>query len=464
MTNAEWGTTLPATLRAANRHAPIILMSLVVLWLAIGTNYVGSESATLLLGIFVAAMITTYALLQKFGTASWSDRAIENMADRLAFRRSHSPIVLWCLALLAVATSIVNYTFYSGFTLPQALIQQDALQIALIRQQTSNIPEWLQYLRAFSTKALFPIALVLAIASRAQLLAWTLAIMGAFYVVNMMQKSGPILLFLPTIVFFIITMRYGRAILLAALIGGLVGLMSLITNPSLRPAYVNNAFHTTGESLQAIVPHAWNSTERVSEAPEVEVPEVEVPEVEDGPLAGEASSRIAQGLFTRVAITPGRVVALWVELIPKTIPYGAGCGYRFLAPFLGCEFKAYARVVYDQLYPENVARGLHGSANAGSMMVGYANFGLIGVVFYAALQGVLAWVLFILFRKEVLLIIPINIIYIFFLSSSDLLTTLLSGGWGLAVLFFVLIGRHPGNPDTLPLQVQITEPKRARII
>jgi hypothetical protein len=382
----------------------------------------------------LAAMLATYIVLQWSRAGEWLKRLAEYFADRMIVSERTGFVVLCGIATLCVGISLLHYFVFDGFTLLRVLASRDSLDAAMIRQNTGNIPGWMNYLKAFAMSALFPVGLLLATMLRKRFLIAAFLFFGMLYAVNLLQKSGPIVIVLPTVLYLVGARRYVRAVILSAGVVCVVVSLGFVANPGIQPAFMRNAFRATmPASISRTTPEAGRDAKRA----ERKVKNVQPPQVRDG------LSRLSGGLFNRVVIVPGNVVGLWTNLIPSEIPYGRGCGYRFLAPLLGCEFQNYSLIVYDKKYPEYTSVGIHGSVNAASMMVGFANFGPWGVIPYGILQGIMAIVLYRVFRRDPLLILPVNATYIFFLSSSDLLTTLLSGGWALAVLMFVTMGRSP---------------------
>lgn len=159
--------------------------------------------------------------------------------------------------------------------------------------------------------------------------------------------------------------------------------------------------------------------------------------------AAPTADGLARAIARRALIVPGQVVAEWFETFPAKVPFEQGCGYRFLAPIIGCDFKPNARLVYAIYHPERVERGINGNKNAAHFMEEYANFGVPGL-FLAGALAALAISLATLLMNTVSMpaFFSINLIFILTLTSTALHTTLLSGGWFAAMLSSaLLIGR-----------------------
>lgn len=431
--------TLPSIV---TRHGTMLFMSAVVVWLLLGAIDEGGSGVWVLV-TFAAAMIGAYALLCRIAGHGPVEKIVLSLANAIIIPTGWRHSVLVAVAALPIITSVVHYIWFDGFSIPDILVAEDVMEAALIRQELSNMPSWLAYLRAFAINCLFPISLLLAIVMKFWRLVFIITFFGMLYAINMLQKSGPLLIVLPSILYLINISKYFRAALLFSCTALVVVFMSFLSNPHLQPSFMRQALSEVPVIIQQDLgldqTDLGKPDSHFTDGRRHQPSDTEEANNDSGPFG---IVPLVGGLFDRVAYVPGRVVSQWTTLIPKDIPFGMGCGYRFLAPFLDCEFQNYALIIHDKLYPEYVARGLGGSVNAASMMVGYANFGVIGVLAYAFIQASIAWVIFVLFRNSRHLILPINIIYLFFLSSSDLLTMLLSGGWSLSILLFLMLARQ----------------------
>lgn len=422
-------------------HSTMFFMSAVVVWLLWGAIDEGGSGVWVLV-TFAAAMIGAYTLLCRIAKHGPVEKVVLSLANAIIIPTRWRHSVLVAVAALPIVTSAVHYIWFNGFSIPDILIAEDVMEAALIRQELSNMPIWLAYLRAFAINCLFPISLLLAIVMKFWRMVVIIAFFGMLYAINMLQKSGPLLIVLPSILYLINRSKYLQAISWCFSVALVVVFMTFLSNPHLQPNFMRQAL----TEMPVIIQKDLGLDQTDLAEPDSDLPKTQhhQPSGTEESLTDSGSFGIVPlvgGLFDRVAYVPGRVVSQWTTLIPKEIPFGMGCGYRFLAPLLDCDFQNYALIIHDKLYPEYVARGLGGSVNAASMMVGYANFGTIGVLAYAFIQATLAWMIFVLFRNSRHLILPINIIYLFFLSSSDLLTMLLSGGWSLSILLFLMLAR-----------------------
>ena len=150
----------------------------------------------------------------------------------------------------------------------------------------------------------------------------------------------------------------------------------------------------------------------------------------------------------------GKIVAKWFLNIPKNEPFLYGCGYRMLAPILGCNYKNYGQELYDDIFPKYAAIGIQGNVNTTSFMYDYANFGLAGLVLAGFIMGFLISSIDFIFSFSLMFKFAINGFYILMLSSSALTTLIFSGGWGLMILLFFIyksdLLKTPFNNENLP--------------
>lgn len=414
-------------------HFAIIAISLVIALLAIGI--ISSGSLRALAGLFLFALSTglTYWVMLR---SHWPCRPIVAIADHLAQGNSSRTVCIWLVGLVAVISVAVHFVAFNGLTLGPVLKAETNLEVALIRMNvTKSLPMWMHYLNSITVNTLLPISLLLAVKNRLRLLAIIIASVGILYTICMMQKSGPVILALPTIMYFICTRRWARALVGIAIIAATVYTMDSLASPSIKPK------QNPAGIAQAIPSPELIQRDRQTADTLQPLPRASLPSIDSAVVA----KTILSGLVERVLMVPGDVVVKWFETIPVGIPHAFGCGYRFLTTLLRCDFRNFSVEMYNHFYPEYAKAGLHGTVNAASMMTAYANFGMPGIVVSGVLHGLLAWILLVLFSRTPALSPAFNMPYLLFLSSGDLFTILLSGGWGLAIALYITLCR-PGCP------------------
>jgi len=148
----------------------------------------------------------------------------------------------------------------------------------------------------------------------------------------------------------------------------------------------------------------------------------------------------AHGLYERVFLTTGKVAAYWFEKIPAELPYAHGCGYRFMAPALGCNYADYEydRIIYDQMYRNEASMGFTGTVTAVHFVYDYANFGIWGMIYSGIFLAFILALINQIFKNDFLWLISLNLLPVLWLSSASLTSTMFSGGWGPTLLLFIL--------------------------
>jgi len=150
-------------------------------------------------------------------------------------------------------------------------------------------------------------------------------------------------------------------------------------------------------------------------------------------------------LAERVILLPGEIVSKWFDIIPEQKPFLYGCGYRFLAPILGCSYVEYQTELYPVFFPDYARRGFKGTVNTASFVYDYANFGKVGLVISGILLSILIFFIENLFEFDLVFNLSLNAFYVFMLSSSALSTLLFSGGWALILLLFFVYKKTDKN-------------------
>ena len=147
-------------------------------------------------------------------------------------------------------------------------------------------------------------------------------------------------------------------------------------------------------------------------------------------------------LLDRLIFAPGRTGGIWVELIPKQLPFAKGCGYRLIAWFNECEFVDLPEVIHQRVERDLWADGVRGTMNAAEVFNGYANFGMAGAVAIAILMAMMAWVVGQIYYGQHVMGYALTSPFLIMQSSVGLPVTLLSGGWLASLFLFVWLRRY----------------------
>ena len=315
-------------------------------------------------------------------------------------------VFLACLAFV-----LLHWAVLGGVPVIQAAKSTDYLAIAQLRQSVTEHGNLLNYGSSFLIRVIFPLLVLRYVQTRQYRIALIVGVVGVFYGLSLLQKSYPIFVLAPAMVYLAFA-QWRAAAVCAIVVGVSIVALVLITNASLRS-----------------VPNTTVALKIVTVA--------------------------ITSLAQRILVTPGQVVSDWLNAFPAMYPFEHGCGYRFLSSMLGCDFVNNSVLMFQHYFPENVARGLHGTYNAAHFAEDYANFGPPGLILSGLLAaGVLFAAAWAGAGRETATIVAINFPSIASLSSSALQTTLVSGGWivMVALSLFLLPKPEavtaPPSPDT----------------
>ena len=323
-------------------------------------------------------------------------------------------IIPYFLILSVLMGTIIHYIDIGFVPIIKAILIIDYYEIAEIRKQANlltTIP--IRYLSSFLIKSIIPFLLIYLMVKKNYKLYTLIYLIAIFYAFSLMQKSFIITILLPSICYAIYLKKIKFLIKhLTVLFIFIFGLLN-ITNPQVSETKKNN-------NVQIKKFEKTNSNHSNTNNPVI----------------------IFLNLIKkRVILTPGKIVAKWFINIPNNEPFLNGCGYRILAPILGCDYKNYGQELYDDIFPKYAAIGIKGNVNTTSFMYDYANFGVLGLIISGLLMGALISLIDFIFSFSLMVKFAINGFYILMLSSSALTTLMFSGGWGLMILLFFIYKR-----------------------
>jgi hypothetical protein len=361
-------------------------------WVWAGVILETGHSQYPLLFIHLAAFLILVAIFSAAGRdikpATWRFPQAERLAS--------------LLLIASVCFILVHWMKLGGLPAVTALKSTDSMEIAKLRQSVTEHGASFNYVSIFLIRVMLPLLVLRYILKKQYWVAFLVGSFGAVYGLSLMQKSHPIFIVAPAIIY--LAFRGWRAAAFCG-IGAFLCVVTLvsITNVGFRPK-----------------------------------------DLSDIPAALHAATVVVMLLVDRVLVVPGQVVSDWLNAYPAIFPFEHGCGYRFLSTVLKCDFINNSVLMYQHYFPENVSRGLVGTYNAAHFAEEYANFGPIGLIVSATLASVVlfaaAWVTA---SRNTAIVVAINFPFIASLSSSALQTTLLSGGWfAMVALSLILL---PGS-------------------
>ncbi|UJW76421.1 hypothetical protein [Rhizobium sp. SL42] len=320
----------------------------------------------------------------------------------------------WVLVLTPVVLLATYVILLGNVPLIDAIRANEYYAVTRIRTDISKsgFPE--SYIPALVTRSIAPAIIVYFLHQNKFMTAFFVFLSAAAVGLLTITKGHVIFATFPVILYCALTKRFLQAGLFLVTAGAIIYAVMVVTNPAANAA-CKFSTNTSDPACQMIVEPLPDDIEGVEKAP--------------------AAERLARALVRRAFLVPGQVVAEWFEIFPAKVPFEQGCGYRFLAPIVGCKFEQNARLVYAIQYPDRVAQGIRGSKNAAHFMEEYANFGLPGLFLAGALAAMVISVATLLMSKVSRpAFLSINLIFILMMASTALHTTLLSGGWLMAMI------------------------------
>jgi hypothetical protein len=364
--------------------------------------------------IYILAFAGFYFLVKKI--IGSSDRYLSMFSIKTVFTKELLTKSLPFAVIFCILFMIAHLFYLGHIPLLTSYFSLDYYKIAFIRQSIVEVDlSMVKYISAFMLKAIVPFYLLLLLLRNKKLF-FILLVPSVIYALALMQKSYIVGIFVPCIIYFIVNFDFKKLLffIMLPLLGNY--LLVFVTNPQLRATksdietYISQNKQKYTVDTNIVVRESLNDKLNV---------------------AGGA-------LVERVFLTTGYVVGYWFDAVPEKLPYAKGCGYHFLAPIIGCDFKEYdySRLIYDKTHIKEAAKGLKGTVTVACFMYDYANFGILGLVLSAIILALLMNFINRIFNNDFAWIIALNGLFILWLTSAALSTTLLSGGWGITILLY----------------------------
>lgn len=413
-------------------HQVLALYGLVMVWLVIGVAQQQQWSAVKYLLFYSGMLILIYALLHT--QVARQSLIIQNLLGHLTLRGGWEVSGVRLLAAAAVGLTLYVISHMGEVNVWQAMRVNQTWEIVFIRQNILvGAPDHVHYISSLLLKGILPCLLLISFCLKRWWIFAVIGLVSTVFAITLMQKSTIGFIFLPMLVYTILRRNYMGILVVLSLVVGVVSFLTVVASPPYRPAIWLNY----NDAHIPVSKEFMKDTNTRQETNKEHLIDLSAEYIRDQ-SSGWKIITLMDATFVRVVLVPGLVVSQWFTMLPEHVPFAKGCGYRFMAPLLGCTHQNMPAILYNKLYPEFFEAGVYGTVNVASMMEDYANFGIIGLVLAA---GVLAIVLFsvqVIFAGAESFILPFNIVYIMGLSSFSLYTSLASGGWVISLLLFLI--------------------------
>lgn len=405
-------------------HILLALYSFVFFVLLIGVYSHTGFKYFPLLSIFIGTLFFSYFLLNKYMYHSFA-----KLSDFISLNiKSLSTLNLIAFGSI-IGFIVLHYFYMEGVPLFKALATTDHLEVSSIRNKvTTECPKWINYLASFYIKAIIPFYLFYFFHQKKYTLFTILFLVSGFYTISLLQKSYIVTIILPLFIFFLLKKKWLFSIFSIVFIICSVLFLTRVANP-----------HLNNRNTQI------EQKEIVNKSPIIPNPKKD----DSTPVGENKTITMIKSLSDRVFIIPGEIASIWFSYIPNKLPYLNGCGYRFLTPLLKCDHIKYPEVIYDLEYPEYAKLGVKGTLVTSTFMHDYSNFGKLGLFISGIILSLLLFILKLLFKNNFEFQLIFNLTPVLLLSSSALSTLLLSHGWMLTVILFVIYSKQILNPHSV---------------
>jgi len=341
-------------------------------------------------------------------------------------KRWVSTALLICSVLFVIA----HFIYLGHVPVITAFLEDGYYNIMLIRQSIFfDAPALYRYIPNFLVKTIFPILLLyFFLTSKPKF--WITMAVGSIYSVALLNKLFIVLLVIPLSIYFILCMKIWRTFFLSVV--PIVGVMLIVfaQNPMIRPAPWSDIAHPLSQYFpQALEIESVNRTNLLAE---------KIPLYEPADSTAKIYGGVVDTIYRRVFVVPGQVVSTWFRRIPTDIPFAEGCASRPIAWLKGCEFIFMPRLINDLENPVLLKQGIHGTMTAASFMEDYANFGLKGLILGGLSLGLVLAIVGQIFGTSWRLLLVFNLIPIALLIELPLTMVLLSGGWLLSLMLYLV--------------------------
>ena len=311
-----------------------------------------------------------------------------------------------CLLVLSLIIFFLDLYYLHGLPGLKLFETQTLSEVSALRNDIHmESPSWIIYLSGFNIRCFFPFLILLMYVQKRYILFVTCLLLGSFYAFGLLQKSYAVFLILPTLIYAVSTRKYLLSTLLTIVIAGIISIIII------------------------------GSSDKINDDLTSQTPDIELNQNKD---KRPFIVRITLGMSIRIFVTPGEMVAKWFDNIPSNKPFLYGDGYPLLPRLKGTEYRDYNKELYPIIRPQYAERGLTGTVNTATFVREYSNFGWLGLVLSSFIVALFFTLQTNIFKGYFIANLALNMIFILMLSSTNLWTLLVSGGWFMIIILFAI--------------------------
>lgn len=342
-----------------------------------------------------------------------------------------APIIYYPQFLLFIDIVVIFFPIYyytSAGTVPflDMIASNDYYYKSGVRNEFyQNLNVINKYVGEYYMRGIAPFWLAYSLASRRKSF-WLMLASTSIFALFLVTKSIVVLMILPSIVVCAFLRRwYMGAVLIAVVVAML--------------------------AINVIAPHLNTSGDLM-----LPVPSEEAIGVPGGAGGGDAGTGfvereilnkvviVIEALKLRLFDAHGLTAVQWFEFYQDPAARENGCGYRYIALFIGCDYVNIPHKIWLHYYPELAQKGMFGTATASAYLNAYANFGPVGIVLSGLCMGLLLLVVSRILRDPIAMF-AFGAPSLLLTFESDLTTILHTGG--LAILLALTVMYWKSGPE-----------------
>lgn len=408
----------------------------------------GSRNAAYLLTYAGSLLISYMLFIRLLGSRGFGTSETKSLIDGervMLLDRRADGLLIGCAVFVAI-----HFMYLGHVPVVTGLSSNDYFDIMRIRQSVFyDAPAVFRYLPNIVLKSLFPFLLLYYFVTGRRAVFWIALGLATFYGFALMNKMFVVILYAPLTLYLLLNRRFVSASGIAIIPVFSLALLVFVQNPQVRPELWTPREMATasGKPLVVEAPAIQRKQTELASYPVLQALDRKLNTSKNpvtlffGSVYGAAVYPVLQffeTIYLRILIVPGQVVTLWFSTIPEKLPFASGCGYRLIAAILGCEFQFYPSLVHDIENPILVREGVRGTMTAASFMEDYANFGYRGLVLSGALFAFLLAFIARMFSGDWRWALILNFIPIAMMIELPLSTVLLTGGWAVTLLLYLI--------------------------
>lgn len=400
-------------LAATAKHANLIIFLILFIVHASSVTYVSNNKYIDYTFLYGLCVIATYFLGQRIATKH-ARLLLISARDRL----SHIPAepLLTAVDIFVIVFPIGYFAFAGWVPVWKMIYGTDYYANSGLRHEFyGQLPATLRYAGEYMLRGVAPFWLLYSYMTGRRLFPLVFA-SCALFALCLVTKAYIVIVMLPILIYQVIKLRFKSAIITTLAVATVLFANVVLPEKSL------------------VAPVKASSASLSSASPSIEATPSEEATPSDY-LRGwhQGTAEVLDALIHRVFYGNGLTVTQWMDTYTLELPLEKGCGYRWIAPLISCDFISLPHKIWLKYYPELEAKGLSGTVSVANYIYAYANFGAFGIVASGIAMGLLIVFLSVAITSATASI-ALNTSFLALSFETPLSILLNSGGWGIVIL------------------------------